>query len=501
MNGGKRFPPAFAKSALGTATVRGLPFFLLTALVLLVSLTVGGAARQGLGSDAIPELVSLPLLAVAFPRAWPILKGSLTGRALVFGVLALPFLQLIPLPYWVWSLLPGRQPLADILTTAGVPGSWRPISLIPDATERSLFSLLPAMAVFLSVLCLDREPRMFLLLLVLVIGVLSAPLAMFQLVGGLESGFYFFAVTNPDRGVGFFANANHFAAFEYSLIPLASAALCELRVRSLAFLLSAFGIVIPALLFGLALSGSRSAIILGALSLIVAGATLVGPEIAKWGRNRALAFAAVMAFAIIPLMGGLGLTAIMTRFATQNVAEDLRWVLAAETGRAVLNYLPFGAGVGTFPRVYPLLESASALIPEFVNRAHNDLLETLFEGGMVSLALLMAFLGWIFVAMRRTLFGDLEIVGRQARAGVIVITLLLVHSLWDYPLRTIALEALFALCVALQFAPPSASEDHRGSLRAVSESGARERRRRSLGPSKPIQKFVNRCIDCCENLQ
>jgi hypothetical protein len=474
------------------ASVKGLPFFLLTAFVLLVALTIGGAARQGLGSDAIPEIASLPLFAMAFPRAWPILKRSSTGLALVFGVLALPFLQLIPLPYWVWSFLPGRQSVADILMTAGVPVTWRPISLVPGATERSLFSLLPAIAVFLSVLCLDRDARKYLLLLAVGIGVLSALLAMVQLVGGADSGLYFFDITNPTSGVGFFANANHFAAFEYSLLPLAAAAFSELRLRSPAFLLSVFGVVVPALLFGLTLSGSRSAVILGALSLIVTVPILLDPEIAKWGRNRALAVAAAMAIVIIPLMAGLGLMTILTRFATKNVAEDARWVIAAETGRAILNYLPFGAGVGTFPSIYPLQESASALIPEFVNRAHNDLLEALFEGGVGSLALLLAFLGWLFLTMRRNLFADREVVGRQARAGVIVIALLMVHSLWDYPLRTIALETLFALCVALQFAPPAASEDHRGAwwLRLVRKKGGRKRRRRSRGSAKPNPETV-----------
>ena len=108
-------------------------------------------------------------------------------------------------------------------------------------------------------------------------------------------------------------------------------------------------------------------------------------------------------------MGGLGLMAIFTRFATQDVAEDARWIIAGETWRAILTFAPFGAGVGTFPRVYPLHESAAALIPQLVNRAHDDLLETLFEGGLASLALLLAFLGWLFLAARRALLGDLEV--------------------------------------------------------------------------------------------
>ena len=441
--GNREAPPLSGASGLAVGAIVKSPlFFSLTALTLLIALIVGGATRQGLGSDAIPELVSLPLLAVALPRVWPFLKGSRSALALAIGVIALPCLQLVPLPFWLWSLLPGRQSIVDILTTAGAPPSWRPISLIPGATERALLSLLPGLAIFLSVLSLERNARRLLLLLAAAIGVLSALIAMLQVLGGLDFGLYFFDFTNVGRGVGFFANANHFAAFDYVLLPLAAAALSEIQIRSLAYSLAVFGLVIPALLFGLALSGSRSAIILGAVSMLATTPLVLGPEIARWGRRRTLWLVAFLALALVPLMGGLGLMAIFTRFATQDLAEDLRWIVAGETWRAILTFAPFGAGVGTFPRVYPLHESTAALVPEIVNRAHDDLLETLFEGGLGSLALLLAFLGWFLLAMRRTLFGDLEVVGRQARAGVIVIALLLLHSLWDYPLRTIALEVL-----------------------------------------------------------
>ena len=388
--------------------VKSSLFFSLTAFTLLIALTVGGATRQGLGSDAIPELVSLPLLAMALPRAWPSLKRSRSALALAIGVVALPCLQLVPLPFWLWSLLPGRQSIVDILATAGAPLSWRPISLIPAATERALLSLLPGLAIFLSVLSLDRTARTLLLLLAAAIGVLSALIAMLQVLGGLDSGLYFFSFTNVGRGVGFFANANDFAAFEYVLLPLAAAALSEIQIRSLAYSLAVFGLVVPALLFGLALSGSRSAIILGVVSILATMPLVLGPEIARWGRRRTLWLVAFLGLALVPLMGGLGLMTIFTRFATQDVVEDLRWIIAGETWRAILTFAPFGAGVGTFPRVYPLHESAAALVPELVNRAHDDLLETLFEGGLGSLALLLAFLGWFFLTMRRILFGDLE---------------------------------------------------------------------------------------------
>ena len=94
-------------------------------------------------------------------------------------------------------------------------------------------------------------------------------------------------------------------------------------------------------------------------------------------------------------------------------------------------------------------------MPDLVNRAHNDGLETLFEGGAGSLLLLLGFIAWLGASTYRAFVREDAVKGRQARAGVIAMWLLLIHSLWDYPLRTIALETLFCFCAALQFAPPA----------------------------------------------
>jgi hypothetical protein len=431
------------------------------------SLLFGGATRQGLVSEAIPELLSLPLLALALPRALPLLKRSPSAIALMAGVVVLPCIQLVPLPPGLWTALPGRDFVAEIFTSAGAPLTWRPISLIPSETLRALLSLLPALAIFLATLALERQKRQLLLLFALVIGAASALLAMLQVLGGPKSGLYFYSITNVGRGVGLFANANHFGAFEYVLLPLGAAAMADMRTRSSAFLLVALGVVLPALLFGLALSGSRSAIALGAASIAATIPLLLGRDLKGLGRSRALAFAAGLALALVPLMMGLGMLEIMTRFTEHDVAEDARWAVAASTWEGIRSYLPFGAGIGTFPSVYPLHERAVDLIPQFVNRAHDDGLETLFEGGIGSLALLVGFIIWLSLATRRAIavdptYGGQELPKRQARAGVIVMWLLLLHSIWDYPLRTLALGVVFALCAALQFAPPPSAEDRRG---------------------------------------
>ena len=85
--GNREAPPFSGPSGFAVGAIVKSPlFFWLTAFTLLIALTVGGATRQGLGSDAIPELVSLPLLAMALPRAWPSLKRSRSALALVIGV-------------------------------------------------------------------------------------------------------------------------------------------------------------------------------------------------------------------------------------------------------------------------------------------------------------------------------------------------------------------------------------------------------------------------------
>ena len=432
--------------------------FWLAAVVLAASLLFGGAG--GSVSEAIPELLSLPLLALALPRALPILKRSPSALALSAGAIVLPCIQLIPLPPALWSALPGRDIVAQILTSADAPLSWRPISLIPSETWRALLSLLPAVATFWATLSLERDARRLLLLLAVAIGVASALLAMLQVLGGSDSGLYFFRFTNPGNGVGFFAGSNHFGTFEYILLPLGAAALAETPTRSSAFLLAVLGGVAPALLFGIALSGSRSAIVLGTLAAVATLGFLLTPEFAKLGRRRSLALLSAYALAILPLAMGLGLLQILSRFAEKDIAEDYRWRFAANTVVGIWNFFPFGAGLGTFPSAYPLIARAADSIPEFVNHAHNDALETLFEGGVGSLLLLLGFVAWLATATYHAFVREGALEGRQARAGAIAMWLLLLNSLWEYPLRTIALEALFGLCAALQFAPPQTSHEH-----------------------------------------
>jgi len=105
------------------------------------------------------------------------------------------------------------------------------------------------------------------------------------------------------------------------------------------------------------------------------------------------------------------------------------------------------------------------------------------------LTLLIGFLVWLSLATRRALVGAIEPEGRQARAGVIVMWLLLLHSLWDYPLRTIALGSVFALCAAWQFTPPAVADDGRDAWwSSLPRRRRRRKHKRPAPPNKPAEE-------------
>jgi O-antigen ligase len=89
----------------------------------------------------------------------------------------------------------------------------------------------------------------------------------------------------------------------------------------------------------------------------------------------------------------------------------------------------------------------------YVNRAHNDWLELGLEGGGLTITGLLVFFVWFgrssFQIWRPGKTGADALDTALARAGSIVVVLLLLHSIVDYPLRTTAMMVVFALACAL----------------------------------------------------
>ena len=139
---------------------------------MVASLTLGGGGRIGYFSDVVLQLLAIPLLIVAL---WMTFEASLTKqmrRALLFclAIAVVPFVQLIPLPPWLWTALPNRDLSEAAFAILGHDVSWMPISVSPYKTWLSALSLLPPLAIFLGTLLLSYRERRWLSLVILAVG-------------------------------------------------------------------------------------------------------------------------------------------------------------------------------------------------------------------------------------------------------------------------------------------------------------------------------------------
>jgi O-antigen ligase len=430
-----------------------LPFA--TACVLLLALVLGGGARQGYWSDTVIQLASLPLLGVVLlsPNLMQVPRGPVFLLCLL---VALPLAQIIPLPPTLWTALPGREEIARAYSAASISLPWLPISLTPSITWRSMFSLLPAVAVFLAMLCLPHRTRRNLVLMMLAVAFLSVLLDLLQMLGGQSSALRFYAITNVDRAVGFFANSNHNAAFLNCAIPFAAAWGIGLRRQSYRALVVA--LLLGFIIIGLAVAQSRAGLILS----VIAGLSCI-PLVVGKGRGiyRGRLLGAVVGGGVIALLIAFqfGFVGMVQRMQddTGSIFENLRWPVALVTLKAAQANLPFGTGFGTFVPVYQTVEPRPMLMEAYVNRAHNDWLELGLEGGILTIVGVVVFFAGFtrssFRAWRPDQSGADALETALARAGSIVVVLLLLHSIVDYPLRTTAMMLVFALASALLIDP------------------------------------------------
>ena len=168
--------------------------FYLCAFVIVASLTLGGGARNGRLSDAILQLLAIPLLLFALWRLFetPLTKQMRIAFWFCLVIAVLPLVQLIPLPPWLWTALPNRQMSAEAFDLTGQAVPWMPISVSPHRTWLSALSLLAPLAIFIGTLLLGYRERRWLSLVILAVGILSVFIGLIQVAQGPESPLRFY---------------------------------------------------------------------------------------------------------------------------------------------------------------------------------------------------------------------------------------------------------------------------------------------------------------------
>lgn len=423
-------------------------------LLLLIALLFGGATRIDVLAPLVPRLLAIGLL------AWLALKGRLgidrwtLSERLVWGtLLVVPLLQLIPLPWSLWTQLPGREYPKALFDLLGMT-PMQSLSMTPDRTINGWLALIPALAIYVVAKQADSlaVERWFIMLLAL--SVLSALLGIAQVLSGPESVLRLYAVTNRDSSVGIFSNANHHSTFlAIGLVMLAywyEGRRLE-RDVTIAMATRLIGVVAMILLFtSTLLTYSRAGLVFA--SLTIAG---TGLWVTLGSRRAIWQIAAIVV--VVLAVGGVATWQFFERPGVlEQVATDIRSEgrigLVPVFAHMAWDQIPFGGGLGSFDPLYRAYEQPNSLGFNYLNNAHNDYAQLIIEAGLPAAAGIIYFLFWwsarsIGVLFNRHLLTSLR--RRQAMASVALVAILLLHSLADYPLRGAGLSCVFALACAL----------------------------------------------------
>jgi O-Antigen ligase len=372
-------------------------------------------------------------------------KSAFWASLILVGAVTLSALQLLPLPPSIWTNFAGREFVVNALVATGQKPGWMPLSLAPRETITYLIYSIPAIALFFASLSLGPKFRRPVLLAVVSIAIFSSLLGLMQKAGQSSGFLQLFEISG---GMGFFANRNFHGALLYTSISMMAAlSMSEISKKTLHPLIIAFVAIafLAIILIGIGSTSSRSAVLLAMAAVLLTAIMLWRREIQDERKMRfSLKF---LAFAIILFAAAQFGLAGISRLVDADKLGDGRAVMAATSFSILKQVLPFGSGFGSFVPTYAMHEVPDIMLSGYVNHTHNDWIELVLEGGVPMILLMVAFLIWYgsasFTVWRERAEG---IGGFSLRASAIVILLLLIHSLSDYPLRTRALLALFAIC-------------------------------------------------------
>jgi hypothetical protein len=426
-------------------TVAGL----LAGFLLLMALLFGGGTVNHLISDLLVQLLASVLLVWGLRRLrWQELHSSQRQLLMLLGlVLVLPLLQLLPLPSALVHAFPGRDTLFGGRDELGLSApAFTPWTLDPNGTLAALRGLLPAAALAVLGAQLGSGWLRRLVLIVIAIGALMVPLGIAQVAQGPQSDLRPYTPTNLHDAVGLFANRNHYAALLVATLILVLAQPLVLARHSLhrrEYTLQVIGIL---------LSRSRAGVGLAVIAILAT--VLVSfirrrrePQTFRWMLGFLLiggAFAFQFGFlAIADRLGQSGDQRIDVTSSVLAVSSDFAWL---------------GTGLGSFSAVYAAHEPLELVGDKILNHAHNDWAELWVELGLLLLPVVALFAAWLVNCAR-----SLATPGKSHAlrfAGLLTVSILMLHALVDYPLRTTSMSSIFVLACLLSALPaPKPGED------------------------------------------
>lgn len=426
----------------------------IAAFFIAFTMIFGGGARADVMSHIWVRpvaVLALTYAAVTLPRNTLRAHPFLIGMAVAIAMLTA--LHLVPLPPSLWRSLPNRELIADIDVAVGLGPIWRPLSVAPTTTWNALFSLSVPLAVLLLLLPMDKGELRKMLKVVICIITLSAFIGLAQATGAPLN---FYDISNPNAGL--FANRNHQAVLLACLYPMLAVFVSEPSLQRLEYRIRwvialAVGLTLLPLLM---VTGSRAGIAAAILGIV--SIPFVVPIAWRRDRSRAWRNALLVLIAGLVVIAGLGWIAFendrnfaLLRFTELQAMEDMRFPVWSMTWELAGQYLPWGSGIGSFQEVFAIHEPDTFLGPRYWNHAHNDWLEVALTAGLPGILLLAFGVGGFVTAVGRAFING-KWRGRSnalAKLGFVVIVILGLASIFDYPLRTPAVACVFVFAAVL----------------------------------------------------
>lgn len=410
------------------------------------------------GSTDIGALIPLSLLIGVLAGTW-IVKSwrsglfELNADQILLPVLGLLFLTVIQLlPFGDSGLQPG---------TLSVPAS-STLTLDPFSTKIFLIRLVQYTIFLMAALTfVDSEFRFRRAVSVLLIfGGLIAFVGIMQKLASPEAiyGVRTHSGANP---FGPYINSHHFAALMVLISGIGVAHLLGRAIQQQTKLL--VGIAVGLMAIAVPFTSSRGGVLAYLAMICVA---VLAWFYGRRSEERSSVFPLIAGGAVFGLIviGSLfylgGESSVLRGFGIENQSADIssgRYHFWSVAWKIFLANPILGAGMDAFGVAFTRFDTQSGIYR--VEQAHNDYLQMLADGGIVGFGLAIAFVSILVKRavtrireesapfLRTTIIGGL--------AGCVGI---FVHSMFDFPLRTVGNAFVFLLVIGVMLAPVDSSK-------------------------------------------
>lgn len=431
-------------------------FWALVAMLTFAVAFGGGGSKYGLANLIVilSALVAAAFHRRAFFEFWR--SSPLLLRALVASSILLPIMFLIPLPQSVWSLLPGRDMVAQSYDLIGYEG-WASASVNPVRTLLALTGLITPLAILFIGWAAPRDRLIVAGWVVVALGLANFAIGIPQVLSNSQTGVLYPENSMPGVLFGTFANRNSTGIFLVGTLALT--ALLPAPPRWERFSLPLRLGVCVLLLLAIILTRSRTAFVLALVPLGIAALRMLHVQFNQYSLARGQRLRR-----IFPVIIGVGLTitliASILVIAPGRIGQTVerfsgdqgnpRAYIWEDARYSAKRFWPIGAGPGTFDDVFQIDESLENMTMRRAGRAHNDYLEVAIETGAPGMVVII---GWLVLLAWLSWLARTSHHRWIAWSGASILLVIALQSITDYPLRNQSLLAVgsFGLVMLARF--------------------------------------------------